>query len=178
MQMPTRYKAIIKAHTCVDISVVPSKCKQAALDACLHTTGFRGFSIHRQTNTASVGILSLDAVSRLQMLKQIVPPDGKPTPVQSYLASGVDLHRYVVAGVDLKEDEDTLPKELFCPQHTIVAARHMGKSGTYLVTVQGPLTQPEKMYYYGCKVRPSLFKPAVIFCNDCCKKGHMKPSCP
>ncbi|KAH7982957.1 hypothetical protein HPB52_008374 [Rhipicephalus sanguineus] len=86
--------------------------------------------------------------------------------------------RYVVAGVDPREDQDTLRRELFCPQHTIVAARHMGKSGTCLVTVQGPLAAPEKMYYYGCVLRPRPFKPAVIFCYGCYRKGHMKASCP
>ncbi|KAH7966757.1 hypothetical protein HPB49_019235 [Dermacentor silvarum] len=171
MPMPTPSKAIIKARTCVDISAVPSKCIQAALDACLHTTGFRGFSIHRETHTMSVGMTSLDAVGRLQMLKQIVPPDGKRTPVQAYLASDVDLRRYVVAGVDPREDLDTLRKELFCPQHTIVASRHMGKSSTCLVTAQGPLTPPEKMYYYGCILRARPFKSAVIFCYGCYKKG-------
>lgn len=177
-QTPTPYKAVIKARACVDLSTLPSKCVQAALDACLQTTGFRGFSIHRQTNTVSVWLPSLDAVRRLQQLKQIVPSVGQPVPVQAYLASGVDLRRYVVAGVDPREDQDTLRRELFCPQHTIVAARHMGKSGTCLVTVQGPLAAPEKMYYYGCVLRPRPFKPAVIFCYGCYRKGHMKASCP
>ncbi|KAH7966491.1 hypothetical protein HPB49_016852 [Dermacentor silvarum] len=54
----------------------------------------------------------------------------------------------------------------------------MSKSGTCLVTVQGHLTPPEKMYYYGCILRTRPFKPAVIFCYGCYKKGHMKASCP
>ncbi|KAH7965112.1 hypothetical protein HPB49_003427 [Dermacentor silvarum] len=34
------------------------------------------------------------------------------------------------------------------------------------------------MYYYGCILRPRSFKPAVIFCYGCYRKGHMKASCP
>ncbi|KAH7968117.1 hypothetical protein HPB52_005850 [Rhipicephalus sanguineus] len=81
-QTPTPYKAVIKVRACVDLSTLPSKIQ------------------HPSTNTVSVWLPSLDAVRRLQQLKQIVPPVGQHVLVQAYLASGVDLRRYVVAGVD------------------------------------------------------------------------------
>ncbi|KAH7946514.1 hypothetical protein HPB52_000266 [Rhipicephalus sanguineus] len=119
----------------------------------------------KQTPTPYKAVIKARACvdSTIEQLKQIAPSVGQPVPVQAYLASGVDLRRYVVAGVDPREDQDTLRRELFCPQHTIVAARHMGKSDDV---------------HYGCVLRPRPFKPAVIFCYGCYRKGHMKASCP
>lgn len=172
------YKAVIKARTCVDLSAIPIKSIQSCLDACLQTSGFKGYSLHRPTNTVSVWLPSLDAVDRLRQLTQLVIPAGEPIPVQAYLASGADLRRYVIAGVDANESQDALCKEIWCPTHTVVAARHMGKGGTCLVTVRGPPTQPEKFYYYGCILRPRPFKPSAVYCYRCYKQGHMKSSCP
>ncbi|KAH7975015.1 hypothetical protein HPB49_022792 [Dermacentor silvarum] len=98
--------------------------------------------------------------------------------VQAYLASGTDLRRYVVNGVDHGEEPEKLLQELSCPTNKVVTARYLGSSRTCLITLQGPNSPPERILYYGCVLRPRLFKPSVVYCYSCFKQGHMKSSCP
>lgn len=42
------YKATIKAKACYDITSIPNRIVQRSLDACLGTTGFRGFILRNR----------------------------------------------------------------------------------------------------------------------------------
>ncbi|KAH6937099.1 hypothetical protein HPB50_025535 [Hyalomma asiaticum] len=172
------YKVIIKPRSCFDMSTLPNRAIQAAVDACLNTSRFQGFALHKPTNTISLWVHSLELVEKLKTLREIRTSQDDVLPVQAYLASGTDLRRYVVYGVDCNEEPENLRQELSCPTHKVIAARYLGRGRTCLVTLQGPASPPDRLLYYGCVLRPRPFKPSVIYCYSCYRQGHMKSSCP
>lgn len=160
------------------MSTVPSRFIQAAVATCLNVPGFRGFAVHKPTNTISVWVPSLDLATKLQTLTNIQVSPADSVQVQAYLAAGTDLKRYVISGVDYGETPEQLRQELFCSTHEVVAVRYMGTSRTCLVTLRGPPSPPDRIVYYGCILRPRPFKPSVVYCYSCYRQGHMKSSCP
>ncbi|KAH7941001.1 hypothetical protein HPB49_009178 [Dermacentor silvarum] len=170
------YKVLIKPRARY-MSTLPNRTIQAALDACLEKSRFQGFALHKPTNTVSVWVPAMAVVYRLQELQQIQVSEECVLPVQAYLASGTDLRRYMVNGVDHDEEPEKLLQELSCPTHKVVAARYLSSGRTCLITLQGPHSPPERILYYGCVLRPR-FKPSVVYCYSCFKQGHMKSSCP
>ncbi|KAH7941480.1 hypothetical protein HPB49_014264 [Dermacentor silvarum] len=172
------YKVVIKPRASYDMSTLPNRTIQAALDACLEKPRFQGFALHKPTNTVSVWVPAMALVYKLQELQQIQVSEECVLPVQAYLASGTDLRRYVVNGVDHDEAPEKLLQELSCPTHRVVAARYLGSGRTCLITLQGPNSPPERILYYGCVLHPRSFKPSVVYCYSCFKQGHMKSSCP
>ncbi|KAH7982887.1 hypothetical protein HPB52_007957 [Rhipicephalus sanguineus] len=172
------YKVVIKRRSRYDMSTLPNRVVQAALDTCLKTSRFQGFAPHKATNTISVWVPAMSFVEMLKDLQQIQVTEDYALPVQAYLASGTDLRRYVINGVDPNEEPEALLRELSCSTHKVVAARYMGSGRTCLITLQGPRFAPERILYYGCVLRPRPFKPSVVYCYSCFKQGHMKSSCP
>lgn len=160
------------------MSTVPSRFIQAAVATCLNVPGFRGFAVHKPTNTISVWVPSLDLATKLQTLNNIQVSQTDSVQVQAYLAAGTDLKRYVISGVDYGETPEQLRQELSCSTHEVVAVRYMGTSRTCLVTLRGPPSPPDRIVYYGCILRPRPFKPSVVYCYSCYRQGHMKSSCP
>ncbi|KAH6924728.1 hypothetical protein HPB50_023134 [Hyalomma asiaticum] len=128
------YKVIIKPRSCLDMSTLPNRAIQAAVDACLNTSRFQGFALHKPTNTISLWVHSLELVEKLNMLREIRTSQDDVLPVQAYLASGTDLRRYVVYGIDYNEEPENLRQELSCPTHKVIAARYLGRGRTCLVT--------------------------------------------
>ncbi|KAH6921146.1 hypothetical protein HPB50_027866 [Hyalomma asiaticum] len=172
------YKVIIKPRSYFDMSTLPNRAIQAAVDACLNTSRFQGFALHKPTNTISLWVHSLELVEKLKTLREIRTSQDDVLPVQAYLASGTDLRRYVVYGVDYNEEPENLQQELSCPTHKVIAARYLGRGRICLVTLRGPASPPDRLLYYGCVLRPRPFKPSVIYCYSCYRQGHMKSSCP
>lgn len=160
------------------MSTLPSRLIQEAVATCLNIPGFRGFTVHKPTNTISVWVPSLDLATKLQTLTSIQVSQSDCIRVQAYLAAGTDLRRYVVSGVDPGEAPEQLRQELSCSTHEVVAVRYMGRGRTCLVTLRGPPSPPDRIVYYGCILRPRPFKPSVVYCYACYKQGHMKSSCP
>ncbi|KAH7942369.1 hypothetical protein HPB49_023487 [Dermacentor silvarum] len=136
------------------------------------------FRLHKPTNTVSVWVPAIALVYKLQELQQIQVSEECVLLVQAYLASGTDLRRYVVNGVDHDEEPEKLLQELSCSMHRVVAARYVGSGRTCLITLQGPNSPSERILYYGCVLRPRPFIPSVVYCYSCFKQGHMKSSCP
>ncbi|KAH7931438.1 hypothetical protein HPB49_025778 [Dermacentor silvarum] len=160
------------------MSTLVNRTIQAALDACLEKSRFQGFVLHKPSNTVSVWVPAMGLVCKLQELQQIQVSEECVLPVQAYLASGTDLRRYVVNGVDHDEEPEKLLQELSCPTHGVVAARYLASGRTCLITLQGPNSPPERILYYGCVLRPRPFNPSVVYCYSCFKQGHMKSWCP
>lgn len=178
MSSHASYKVIIKPKCNFDMSKLPNRIIQRTLDAYLHVSEFKGFALHRPTNTISVWVHSMEDVSLLQSLQTIEVSKDLTVPVQAYLSSGTDLRRYVVSGVDAGEDPATLLQDLKCPTHRVVAARYLGKGRSCLVTLSGPSDPPPRMYYYGCVLHVRQYRPSAVYCYKCLRPGHMKASCP
>ncbi|KAH7945933.1 hypothetical protein HPB49_017181 [Dermacentor silvarum] len=176
--MTSWYKVVIKPRARYDMSTLPNRTIQAALDACLEKSIFQGFALHKPTNTVSVWVPTMAPVYKLQELQQIQVSEEWVLPVQAYLAIGTDLRRYVVHGVDHDEEPEKILQELSCPTLRVVAARYLGSGRTCLITLQGPNSPPERTLHYGCVLRPRPFKPSVVYCYSCFKQGHKNSSCP
>ncbi|KAH9384774.1 hypothetical protein HPB48_026787 [Haemaphysalis longicornis] len=170
---------IINPKCSFDMSRLPNRIIQRTLDTYLHVSEFKGFALHRPTNTISVWVHSMEDVSLLQSLQTIEVSKDLTVPVQAYLYSGTDLRRYVVSSVDAGEDPATLLQDLKCSTHRVVAARYLGKEGrSCLVTLSGPSDSPPRMYYYGCVLHVRQYRPSAVYRYKCLRPGHMKASCP
>ncbi|KAH9362046.1 hypothetical protein HPB48_014985 [Haemaphysalis longicornis] len=178
MSSQSSYKMIIKPKCNFDMSRLPNRIIQRTLEAYLHVSEFKGFALHRPTNTISVWVHSMEDVSLLQSLQTIEVSKDLTVPVQAYLSSGTDLRRYVVSGVDAGEDPATLLQDLKFSTHRVVAARHLGKGRSCLVTLSGASDSPPRMYYYGCILHVRQYRPSAVYCYKCLRPGHMKASCP
>ncbi|KAH9366459.1 hypothetical protein HPB48_022234 [Haemaphysalis longicornis] len=172
------FRVHIKPTTRFDVTTIPVKLVQQVIDRCLGTQGYQGFVIHKVSNTITVHLASLDDVNKVCGITSIpISSDGTVT-VQSYFASGPNVQRCVLYDLDPNDSPATILRELRSPTHEVLAVRRMGKSRTYLVTVQGSSTIPERFYYNGCVLHPQPYRPRVMYCYRCFKLGHQQNYCP
>lgn len=172
------YRVHIRPLSCYDITSVPTKHVQRVIDHALETKGYKGFAAYKSTNTITVHLASLNDVQKICTLTSIPLSEDRQLPVQCYFASGPNIQRCVVYGIDPEDSPEIICRELTSTTHRVLAARFMGKSRTCLVTVQGPHCIPDKFYYYGCLLRPKPYLPRAIFCYRCFQRGHMQAFCP
>lgn len=175
---PASFKVAIKPKQNFNISQITTKSLLQTLSACLHPQSHNGYTFHRDTNSISVWVASLEAVHKLYSLTRIPVSQGVYLPVQAYLLGGTHVRRYVVSGVDAGETSDVLRDTIRCETHQVLLARYLGNRRTCLVTVLGPPEPPVRFIYNGCILRPRPYKTRPVFCYQCLQQGHMRPSCP
>lgn len=175
---PASFKVAIKPKQNFNIRQITTKALLQTLSACLHPLCHNGYTYHRDTNSISVWVASLEAVHKLYGLTHIPVSSGVHLPVQAYLLGGTDVRRYVVSGVDAGEPSDVLRDTIRCETHRVLLARYLGNRRTCLVTVLGPPEPPVRFIYNGCILRPRPYKARPIFCYQCLQQGHMRNSCP
>lgn len=172
------FRVNIKPTTRFDVTTIPIKSVQQVIDRCLGTQGYQGFVIHKVSNTITVHLASLDDANKICGITSIpISSDGTVT-VHSYFASGPNVQRCVLYDLDPNDSPATIIRELKSPTHEVLAVRRMGRSNTYLVTVRGSSTIPERFYYNGCVLHPKPFRPRVMYCYRCFKQGHQQNYCP
>lgn len=66
------------------MSTLPNRAIQAAVDACLNTSGFQGFALHKPTNTIPLWVNSLELVQKLKTLQEIRTSGDAVLPVQAW----------------------------------------------------------------------------------------------
>ncbi|KAH9371080.1 hypothetical protein HPB48_015686 [Haemaphysalis longicornis] len=172
------FRVHIKPTSRFDVPTIPVKLVQQVIDRCLGTQGYQGFVIHKVSNTITVHLASLDDVNKVCGITSIpISSDGTVT-VHSYFASGPNVQRCVLYDLDPNDSPATILRELRSPTHEVLAVQRMGKSRTYLVTVQGSSTIPERFYYNACVLHPKPYRPQVMYCYRCFKLGHQQNYCP
>ncbi|KAM7282815.1 hypothetical protein ISCGN_023644 [Ixodes scapularis] len=172
------FRVHIRPSVRFDVTAVPTKCIQHVIDQCLGTRGYQGFVIHKASNTITVHLASIEDADKICAISRIPINADNQLSVQAYFASGPNVQRCVVYGLDPTDSCATIIQDLKSQTHTVLAVRRMGASTTYLVTVQGPQTLPEKFYYNGCIVRPKLYRPRAVYCYRCYQLGHLQKYCP
>ncbi|KAG0428731.1 hypothetical protein HPB47_024290 [Ixodes persulcatus] len=153
------FRVHIRPTVRFDVTAVPTKCIQHVIDQCLGTRGYQGFGVHKASNTITVHLASIEDADKICAISRIPINADNQLSVQAYFASGPNVQRCVVYGLDPTDPCATIIQDLKSQTHTVLAVRRMGASMTYLVTVQGAQTLPEKFYCKGCIVRPKLYRP-------------------
>lgn len=172
------FRVHIRPTVQFDITKLHSKTIQRVIDSTLGTTGYQGFVSHRASNSVTVHLATLEDAKKMCTVIQIPVSSEEYVPVQTYFASGPSTQRCVVYDLDLTDSPETVARELISATHTVLAARRMGNHGTFLITLQGPDTLPERFYYNGCIVRPKQYKPRPVHCYKCYRAGHLQSFCP
>lgn len=172
------FRVTIKPTLRFDITTIPPRCVQATIDQVLGSTNYCGFVVHRPSNTITVNLPSLVDAQKMCAVTQIPLDANEHVPVQIYFASGPDTLRCVVYHVDSRSPSEEVRANIRCSTHSVLQARPLGRRGSYLLTLQGPLTLPEYLTYYGAIIKPQPFRPRRIFCYHCHKEGHMQNTCP
>ncbi|KAG0416857.1 hypothetical protein HPB47_006084, partial [Ixodes persulcatus] len=172
------YRVHIRPLARHDITSVPTKRIQQVIDRCLGTTGYKGYAVYKSTNSITVHLASLTDAQKMCTLTVIPLSEDQQLPVHSYFASGPNIQKCVIYGIDPEDTPETICHELTSHSHTVLTTRFMGKSRTCLVTVQGPERLPERFFYYGRVLHPKPYLPRAIFCYRCYKQGHMQAFCP
>ncbi|KAH9372036.1 hypothetical protein HPB48_012760 [Haemaphysalis longicornis] len=161
-----------------DVTTIPVKLVQQVIDQCLGAQGYQGFVIHKVSNTITVHLASLDDANKVCGITSLpISSDGTVT-VHSYFASGPNVQRCVLYDLDQNDSPATILRELRSPTHEVLAVTYIGKSRTYLVTVQGSSIIPERFYYNGSVLHPKPYRPRVMYCYRCFKLGHQQNYCP
>lgn len=172
------FRVHIKPEVQYDITSVPTRYIQREIDLRLNTIGYQGFVSHRASNHITVHLANMEDVVKICGITQIPIDPQQHVNVQAYFASGPNVQRCVAYNLDKHEPPETVANDLRSTTHTVLAARRMGNNGTFLLTVQGPQTLPEKFYYNGCLIRPKEYRPRRLYCYRCFREGHIQKACP
>lgn len=172
------YRVNVRPREPFDMTQVPGKVLQTVTNQGLQTTGYRGYEVHRPSNSITLHVATLEDAVRMCQLSALPLSEKKQIPVQAYLASGPDITRCVVYRLHPEDPSENILSDLHCSSHKVIAARRLGKRDTYLLMLQGPQDIPDIVYYCGGIFRPRPYRPKAIVCYKCCQLGHMQTYCP
>lgn len=172
------FRVKIKPTLRFDITSVPSRNVQSAIDSALGTSGYRGFVLHKPSNSITVPLASLHDAKKLCVIDKIPLSATHHVPVQAYFASGPNILRCVVYRLDKNEGPEEVLDNLYTASHKVLQARCLGTNGTFLLTLEGPGSLPTHFYYHGSVVTPKPFQPRRMYCYNCLREGHIQKACP
>ncbi|KAG0412519.1 hypothetical protein HPB47_010317 [Ixodes persulcatus] len=172
------YRVNVRPREPFDMTQVPGKVLQTVTNQGLQTTGYRGYEVHRPSNSITLHVATLEDAVRMCQLSALPLSEKEQLPRQAYLASGPDITRCVVSRLHPEDPSENILSDLHCSSHKVIAARRLGKRDSYLLMLQGPEDIPDIVYYCGGIFRPRPYRPKAIVCYKCCQLGHMQTYCP
>lgn len=116
------------------------------IDKRLRTTEYKGFEARKMTLAITVHFTSMGDVKKRCLITGIRLNHEEFVPDLAYFALGPNPHRCAVYGLDRAGSSERVVKNLLSSTETVLAARSMGKTITFIMTVQGTQLLPELFY--------------------------------
>lgn len=95
-----------------DITKIPSRNIQRAIDVQLGTTEYLVFVGRKATNAITVHLASLEGVKKICMITRITLNPEEFVPFQAYSASGPNTQRCIVYGLSREDSSESVVREL------------------------------------------------------------------
>ncbi|XP_070384445.1 uncharacterized protein [Dermacentor albipictus] len=177
---PNAIRVVVRPRGEVRLLDIPTPRLSKAVQTQLQITLLDDFClrIHPTNNTSTMATTHFPTAETLKTLTSLTIGD-RTYPCAAYVAPPPGAAR----GVITNAFDDETPMQLYQdlvrrnPEHTILAARRMGKTHSILITFDASAV-PNSIKYMGAIHRCTQYRGSPEACTNCRQPGHRHDVCP